>query len=459
MEQHGIESGAGNRMELFQSSPLDALKKTLPGTQFLGYETTDGRGDAWWASSPATNWSSRSTKSGTSSPICLVLDKTPFYGESGGQVGDTGEIVGPGFPLRRHRHAEGRRLHAAPRPSAQREDRAGRDRHGRVDAARRAGIRRAHSATHMLHYALQKHLGKHAQQQGSKVDRDWLRFDFTNPSGGRRRTTGRHRNGSQRAGGHGGQDPMAQPAAGPGPRSRRHDALRRKVSRHRADGLDRRVQPGTVRRHAPGQQRAGRPVQDRRRGERVGRHAADHGPDRHGGAGSTCASTKRRWPRRPRYCACPLARCRTAWRRWPRKLRELKKQAAAAPRAGGVTADKLLADAARDGRREDRRGRSARRPMPTPMRQIDRSTAQDGQPRGRAAGFDGRGQGDAGGRHQPRSASPRRERRQVDQGAAEVVGGSGGGKPDMAQAGGKHPEKLAEALAAGRANIEALLAK
>ena len=52
----------------------------------------------------------------------------------------------------------------------------------RVDAARRQGIRRAHSATHLLHFALQKHLGKHAQQQGSKVDRDWLRFDFGNPT-------------------------------------------------------------------------------------------------------------------------------------------------------------------------------------------------------------------------------------------------------------------------------------
>jgi alanyl-tRNA synthetase len=55
-----------------------------------------------------------------------------------------------------------------------------------VDDSRRAGIRRAHSATHILHYALQKNLGSHAQQQGSKVDDDWLRFDFTNlsPVGG-----------------------------------------------------------------------------------------------------------------------------------------------------------------------------------------------------------------------------------------------------------------------------------
>jgi alanyl-tRNA synthetase len=50
----------------------------------------------------------------------------------------------------------------------------------RVDARRRDAIRRAHSATHVLHYALRKHLGTHAQQQGSKVDDDWLRFDFSN---------------------------------------------------------------------------------------------------------------------------------------------------------------------------------------------------------------------------------------------------------------------------------------
>ena len=50
----------------------------------------------------------------------------------------------------------------------------------RVATERRQAIRRAHSATHILHYALQKNLGRHAQQQGSKVDDDWLRFDFTN---------------------------------------------------------------------------------------------------------------------------------------------------------------------------------------------------------------------------------------------------------------------------------------
>ena len=51
-----------------------------------------------------------------------------------------------------------------------------------VDSDRRQGIARAHSATHILHHALQSILGGHAQQQGSKVDDDWLRFDFTNLS-------------------------------------------------------------------------------------------------------------------------------------------------------------------------------------------------------------------------------------------------------------------------------------
>jgi len=115
-------------------------------------------------------------------PIVVVLDKTPFYGEMGGQVGDTGRIVAPGFhfevidsqidggfTLHRGHLREGR-IELGTTVTAQ------------VAPQRRQAVRRAHSATHLLHYALQKRLGKHALQQGSKVDRDWLRFDFTNPS-------------------------------------------------------------------------------------------------------------------------------------------------------------------------------------------------------------------------------------------------------------------------------------
>ena len=142
---------------------------------------------------PRPTVSRRSTKIGHAQPITVVLDSTPFYGESGGQVGDTGEIVGHGLPLRGDRHAEGRRLHRCTSAiCAQGMLTAGRDGHGPRRRRRAApGIRRAHSATHILHYALQKHLGKHAQQQGSKVDDDWLRFDFANPVVGRPRRCSR----------------------------------------------------------------------------------------------------------------------------------------------------------------------------------------------------------------------------------------------------------------------------
>jgi alanyl-tRNA synthetase len=110
----------------------------------------------------------------------LVLDRTPFYGESGGQVGDYGQITSDSGQVQvvdtqkdgdlvLHQVAElVGRIAVGQKVTAQ------------VDRARRDAIRRAHSATHILHYALQKNLGKHAQQQGSKVTDDWLRFDFTN---------------------------------------------------------------------------------------------------------------------------------------------------------------------------------------------------------------------------------------------------------------------------------------
>jgi alanyl-tRNA synthetase len=113
--------------------------------------------------------------------VTIVLDRSPFYGESGGQVGDRGELRkkdarfevtdtqrDSGFVLHRG-HLRAGTLELGDEVTAE------------VDAARRDAIRRAHSATHLLHYALQKRLGPHAQQQGSKVDCDWLRFDFSHP--------------------------------------------------------------------------------------------------------------------------------------------------------------------------------------------------------------------------------------------------------------------------------------
>ena len=182
MERHGIESGGGQKIELFRHDPLEALKKATHGSRFLGYDTlevADARVIGIIANDQLCD---RIDEVDHEQPIVIVLDKTPFYGEMGGQVGDHGEIFGPGF------HFEvidsqidgGFTLHRGHLREGQIE--LGAAATARVDVERRQGIRRAHSATHLLHFALQKHLGKHALQQGSKVDQDWLRFDFANPS-------------------------------------------------------------------------------------------------------------------------------------------------------------------------------------------------------------------------------------------------------------------------------------
>ncbi len=179
MEEHGKVSGAGQRVELFKTGPLDALKKVMHGTKFLGYEVTE---------SPAVvkgiiaqdKLCETLTEVGHAAAVAIVLDQSPFYGESGGQVGDTGELIGDGIRFEvtdTQRNGEFI-LHMG--HLRQGSLKLGASLTARVDASRRQGIRRAHSATHILHHALQKYVGSHALQRGSKVDRDWLRFDFTN---------------------------------------------------------------------------------------------------------------------------------------------------------------------------------------------------------------------------------------------------------------------------------------
>ena len=182
MEQHGLDSGGGQKVELFRHDPLEGLKKALHGSQFHGYESLETR-DAKVVGIIANEQLCDSVDEvDHEQPIVVVLDKSPFYGEMGGQMGDRGTIVSPnfhfevidtqidgGFILHCGHLREGK-ISLGDTATAQ------------VDYERRQGIRRAHSATHLLHYALQKHLGKHALQQGSKVDDDWLRFDFANPT-------------------------------------------------------------------------------------------------------------------------------------------------------------------------------------------------------------------------------------------------------------------------------------
>ena len=111
----------------------------------------------------------------------IFLDRTPFYAESGGQVGDTGTIT------HRHRRAPrwldttyalpGLRRHIA--RSSQGEIEPGQDAVAAIDVERRDAIRRNHTGTHLLHWALREVLGEHVKQAGSLVAPDRLRFDFS----------------------------------------------------------------------------------------------------------------------------------------------------------------------------------------------------------------------------------------------------------------------------------------
>ena len=196
MDIHAEVSG-GEQVRLFQTGPLETLKESLRETPFVGYSKDSCRafvrgiifGHGQGAeddgmllshySEPVSSPNLTTTQG--LSPLRVVLSESPFYAESGGQVGDSGIIHGEGFTFQvndTQRHA-GLIVHHGYLVSG--ELRADVPCVAEVDEARREGLRRAHSATHILHYALQRHLGKHAQQQGSKVDTDWLRFDFSQP--------------------------------------------------------------------------------------------------------------------------------------------------------------------------------------------------------------------------------------------------------------------------------------
>ena len=110
----------------------------------------------------------------------VVLDHTPFYAESGGQIGDAGVLVGPLGAFRvRDTQKLGRYIRACGRAGERASCESATKSEAQVDAARRKAIALNHSATHLLHAALRQVLGKHVQQKGSLVAPDRLRFDFS----------------------------------------------------------------------------------------------------------------------------------------------------------------------------------------------------------------------------------------------------------------------------------------
>jgi alanyl-tRNA synthetase len=143
--------------------------KDLPPTEFIGRETLE---------SPLRVLRVIEHDGATE----LVFNRTPFYAEAGGQVGDTGVLVSPStgdtvaFVRNTYKPAPSATVHRVEIVSAVRE---GDELIGRVDGHLRHATMRNHTATHLLHAALRKVLGPHVKQAGSIVDPNRLRFDFT----------------------------------------------------------------------------------------------------------------------------------------------------------------------------------------------------------------------------------------------------------------------------------------
>ena len=123
------------------------------------------------------------TEARSGDEVVLILNRTPFYAESGGQVGDSGVVT---TPMAMVRIDDTQKIRADVWGHWGRvEDgaiRSGDAVHCRVDAARRMAIMRSHSAAHLIHAALRRVLGKHVQQRGSQVSEKAARFDFSHPN-------------------------------------------------------------------------------------------------------------------------------------------------------------------------------------------------------------------------------------------------------------------------------------
>lgn len=148
----------------------------LGPTRFLGYEKMEEDGARLLR---CIKGDSIVAEIGAGEEGVLIFDRSPFYAESGGQVGDTGILRGADLEAevldtQKMDHCIGHRVRVL-RGSA-RTDAAARL---CVDAVRRADIMKNHTATHLLHAALRRVLGDHVKQSGSLVAADYLRFDFT----------------------------------------------------------------------------------------------------------------------------------------------------------------------------------------------------------------------------------------------------------------------------------------
>lgn len=178
VDQAGFDQAMEQQRDRARNASQFVAKQALlttTTTDFIGYETTIGNAkivELFKDGQPVKELGRNETG-------FVVLDRTPFYAESGGQVGDTGTITsksGAEFLVQdtvKFLHA-----HAHYGKNLQQPLKLGDEVEAVVTADRRVKIKANHSATHLLHAALRKILGSHVQQKGSVVDAERLRFDF-----------------------------------------------------------------------------------------------------------------------------------------------------------------------------------------------------------------------------------------------------------------------------------------
>lgn len=182
VDEEGYQEALREQQERSRQSAQFAIVQNLPvdfaGVEFTGYETTTDTGTVVGIQ----QGDERTNRLETGEKGLIVLDRTPFYAEGGGQVGDTGTIESadgvfqventyspqPGLIIHQGKVVSGA-IVADTAVTAT------------VDAERRANTARNHTATHLLHAGLRSLLGAHVQQSGSLVAPDHLRFDFAHP--------------------------------------------------------------------------------------------------------------------------------------------------------------------------------------------------------------------------------------------------------------------------------------
>ena len=456
MERHSIESGGGQVVDVFKTGPIEALKRVVHATKFVGYDAIQVEDARVVGIIANDRLCDTLDEVGHEQPVTLVLDQTPFYGEKGGQVGDTGEIVDGALvfdvidtqvdgELILHRgHLRSGKITLEETVTA------------RVNTVRRQGIRRAHSATHLLHLALRRNLGEHAVQQGSKVDDDWLRFDFANNAAVAAEQLAKI------------EDEVNERILAGEPVRWQNMPLA-DARRAGAMMLFGEKYPDVVRLVSMGESK-----------ELCGgthlKNTAETGLFKIVAEESVAAGTRRITALTGRAAVKQMQRehasiaATAALLRIPaddvparvetlvKEIRQLKKHTEAGGKAGAVSVDKLLDDAEAiagvkvviaevpgAGVPELRQLIDQLRRKASPIAILLGNREEEAKKVTLIAGF-----------------SRDLVERKLDavtwvKSASAIVGGSGGGRPDMAQAGGKTPEKLPEAFAAARAELAKML--